>query len=295
MLKTITMALLVSIGTVAALPVLAAERQVSFEVGGQRVAGTLVLPNEVERPPVVLMLHGFGGTRNEWTTAHVPKGLFGQAADTLAQRGIASLRIDFRGSGKSEGKFADVTVDGEVKDAVTALAFLHASKDIDSQRISVLGMSLGGAVASAVAAQEGNELRSVVLWNPGINLPGAFTALIGLDEVKKGLSAGDQPVDMPLPNDTKLTLKGEFFQSLYRIIPTAEITRYAGPLLVMVGTKDTLVFPQPLSAEAFLSYHHGEHELWQRPVDHGFDVERSSDTVSALIDGTGDFLQKHFK
>lgn len=292
MLKTIVVALLASIGT--ALPVLAAERQVSFEVDGQRVEGTLVLPDEVEHPPVVLMLHGFGGTLNEWTSSHVPKGLFGQAADTLAQRGIASLRVDFRGSGTSEGTLADVTVNSEVKDAIAALEFLRSGEDIDSQRISVLGMSLGGVVASAVAAREGDHLRSVVLWNPGINLPAAFIALVGLEEVKKGLSGGDQPVDISLPNGNKLALRREFFESLYEVVPAAEIGRYAGPLLVMIGTKDNLVFPQPVSAKAFLSYHPGQHELWQRPVDHGFDVEQTSEAVSALIDGTGDFLQKNF-
>jgi pimeloyl-ACP methyl ester carboxylesterase len=292
MLKTIIVALLASIGT--APFTLAAERQINFEVDGQRVEGTLMLPDEVEHPPIVLMLHGFGGTRNEWTSSHVPKGLFGQAAETLAQRGIASLRIDFRGSGASEGKLADVTVNGEVKDAIAAMEFLRSRDDIDSQRISVLGMSLGGVVASAVAARQGDHIRSVVLWNPGVNLPAAFTALVGLGEVRKGLAGGDQPVDISLPNGSKIALRSEFFESLYEVVPAAEISRYAGPLLVMIGTKDDLVFPQPVSIEAFLSYHPGQHELWQRPVDHGFNVEQTSQTVSALIDDTGDYLQKNF-
>src|SRR5690606_24085540 len=119
-----------------------------------------------------------------------------------------------------------------VKDAIAAMEFLRSRDDIDSQRISVLGMSLGGVVASAVAARQGDHIRSVVLWNPGVNLPAAFTALVGPGEVRKGLAGGDQPVDISLPNGSKIALRSEFFESLYEVVPAAEISRYAGPLLV---------------------------------------------------------------
>ncbi|RZS79820.1 hypothetical protein EV217_3823 [Phyllobacterium myrsinacearum] len=293
--NTIIIAFLASLVALVSQPALADEKDVSFKVDGQVVHGTLALPDGIKAPPVVLMLHGFGGTRDEWTSPYVPKGLFGQAAETLARGGVASLRIDFRGSGSSEGKFEDMTVNTEIQDAIAALTFLSSSPDVDRKRISVLGMSLGGVVASAVAAQRGEDLRSVVLWNPGINLPAAFAALVGLDQVRKGLSGGDNPVEIALPNGKSLNLKRTFFESLYRIVPAAEISRYNGPLLVMVGTKDDLVFPQPVSAEALLSYHPGTHVLWQRPVDHGFDVEKDGKTVSVLIDGTLDFLREHFK
>jgi pimeloyl-ACP methyl ester carboxylesterase len=90
-------------------------------------------------------------------------------------------------------------------------------------------------------------------------------------------------------------LRSAFFKSLYAIVPAAEIEKYRGPLLLAVGTKDTIVYPQPVSAEALLSYHHGPHVLWTRPVDHGFDVERSAKTVDALIEETTEFVLEHSK
>jgi uncharacterized protein len=274
----------------------AAEKTVSFTVDGQKIVGTLDLPDDVRKPPVVLMLHGFTGNRNEWTSSAVPQGLFGRCAPVLAGKGVASLRIDFRGSGESDGKFADMTVDSEIADALAAIDFLRSRSDVDSQRMSVLGMSLGGAVATAVAGRTTHPLRSVVLWNPGINLPAAFTSIYGEETMKAGLDSGDQAISVTMKGGGKTVfLKSAFFKSLYTVVPAAEIEKYRGPLLLAVGTQDPIVFPQPVSAESLLSYHHGPHELWTRPVDHGFGLEQSSETVDALIQETSDFVLRHSK
>ncbi|PQV43268.1 S9 family peptidase [Paraburkholderia sp. BL21I4N1] len=274
----------------------AAETAISFTVDGQKISGTLELPENVQTPPVILMLHGFTGTRNEWSSPVVKDGLFGRGAKALSEKGVASLRIDFRGSGESDGKFEDMTVDSEIKDALAALDFLSSRHDIDSRRISVVGMSLGGAVATAVAGRTTHPLRSVVLWNPGINLPAAFTSIYGEDVMKAGLGSGDQAIAVTMRGGGKtVKLKSAFFKSLYTTVPAAEIEKYRGPLLLAVGTKDTIVFPQPLAAEGLLSYHHGPHVLWTRPVDHGFDVEQSAKTVDALIEETTDFVLEHSK
>ena len=101
----------------------AAEIAVTFEVHGQRIAGVLDIPVGVKHPPVVLMLHGYTGTRNEWSSKAVPEGLFGRCALAMQNKGIASLRFDFRGSGESDGKFEDMTVESEITDALAAIDF----------------------------------------------------------------------------------------------------------------------------------------------------------------------------
>jgi hypothetical protein len=89
---------------------LAAEKTISFEVGGEKVVGTMNLPDGVEKPPVILLLHGFTGSRDELEIPSVKEGVFARAARMWAENGIASLRIDFRNSGDSDGDFADTTV-----------------------------------------------------------------------------------------------------------------------------------------------------------------------------------------
>lgn len=66
-----------------------------------RIQGTLAAPDDTEPKALVLMLHGYTGARNE------NGGMFRRTAHAFAEYGIATLRIDFIGSGQSDGKWAD--------------------------------------------------------------------------------------------------------------------------------------------------------------------------------------------
>ncbi|WP_027664873.1 alpha/beta hydrolase family protein [Rhizobium leguminosarum] len=272
----------------------ATETIVKLKVEGQTIVATMVTPGDVAKPPVVLMLHGFTGSRNEWSSDAVKEGLFGRAAPVLAKNGIASLRIDFRGSGESDGKFEDMTVETEITDAQAALNFLSTNDSVDGKRISLMGMSLGGAVTAAVAGRTKTPLRSVVLWNPGINLPAAFISIFGEKQMAEAVKAGGNVYPAKRVGDGKeIPLKGRFFESLYAVQPAGEISRYKGPLFLAVGTRDSIVFPQPVLAKSLLSYHDGPEELWTESVDHGFGVERSAETVDKLISATVAFLKSN--
>jgi pimeloyl-ACP methyl ester carboxylesterase len=270
----------------------AEDRPVSISVDGENVAGTLSLPDGVVDPPVVLMLHGFGGTRNEWTTPIVKEGMFTRAARGINARGIATLRIDFRGSGLSDGKFQDMTVEGEVKDALAALAWLKTQPSVDAKHISVMGMSLGGAVATAVAGRTHDSVKSLILWNPGIDLALAFTRMFGPAAMESGVAAGDEVRTLsPLIGAGSITLRGRFFAGLYAFVPSAELAQYHGPVLLAVGTADTIVTPQPILAKSLLAYHHGPAELWTRPVGHDFGIMSEDKTIDELIAKTAEFLK----
>jgi dienelactone hydrolase len=272
-----------------------AEQRVGFTVDGQKVVGTLNLPDGVEKPPVVLLLHGFTGSRDELAIPAVKEGVFRRAARMWAGRGIASLRIDFRGNGDSEGAFADMTLGGQVKDALAALDFLAAEGEVDKDRMALVGWSMGGAVGAAVAGRTTHRLTSVSLWAPGTNMPASIALLLGPDIVRKGLASGDRPVTAKLPWGVEVSLKQAFFDSLYAIDPVAEIGRYKGPLLVAVGTKDTVVFPQPEAGQVLLDYHDGPEELWVRPMDHAFNAFEGVEMVDELIAKTGSFIAAAMK
>ncbi len=69
----------------------------------------------------------------------------------LVRRGMASLRFNFRGVGRSQGRFAGGV--GEQEDAEAALSFLAEQAEIDPSRLGIMGYSFGGMVALAVAAR----------------------------------------------------------------------------------------------------------------------------------------------
>lgn len=132
---------------------------VVLENNGQKIFGILHTPKGITRPPCVLVCHGLGGHKTGRYRVYV------DLAEALVAAGIAVFRFDFRGSGDSEGSFGDMTLTGEVSDALVALKYLQGEKKIDNHRIGVFGRSLGGAVAVISSAKFG-AAKSLALWSP---------------------------------------------------------------------------------------------------------------------------------
>lgn len=288
------LALTVALASVPALAG-AAEERVTFSVEGMTVVGTLNLPDGIENPPAILLLHGFTGSRDELEIPAVKEGIYARAARTWAADGIASLRIDYRYNGESDGEFADSTLHAHVADGLAALDWLAKSGRVDASRLALVGWSMGGAVGAAVAARSSHSLDAVALWAPGTNMASAIALMFGAEKFKEGLASAGEPVKVALPWGAEIALKSGFFESLYAIDPVAEITRYAGPLFVAVGTKDDVVFPQPISGQVLLDYHTGTEELFVREMDHVFNAFAGVEQVDELIAATGGFIKAQLR
>ena len=135
------------------------ETALGFHVQGVRVSGTIHLPSGTNKVPAVVMCHGFTGSKLE---AHF---IFVKTARALAAAGIAAYRFDFRCSGESGGSFQDMTITGEIADALKAVSQISRHRRIDSKRLGLLGLSLGGLVAANAATRE-TKIRSLALWCP---------------------------------------------------------------------------------------------------------------------------------
>ena len=132
------------------------EKQIHFTVEGQRLYGMLHLPEGKGPFPALSMYHGFTGQRIE------PHRLFVKTARKLAIEGFVVLRFDFRGSGESQGDFRDMTISDEIRDALASLDFLTSQPEVNPNRLGVLGLSMGGFVASHVASQS-SRVKALVL------------------------------------------------------------------------------------------------------------------------------------
>jgi pimeloyl-ACP methyl ester carboxylesterase len=278
-------------------PVRAAAKQknISFQVDGQRVVGTLEVPDGVVKPAVILLLHGFKGSRNELEIPSLKEGVFTRAANAWAGQGLASLRIDFRGGGDSEGSFEDTTISGQVKDALAAIEFLRTEKSIDPKRMALVGWSQGGAVAAIAAGRTKRRLAAVALWNPVTSPALTAEAVLSPDVVKTGLASAGRSTVVKLPWGAEVSLRTAYFEDLFTVDPVADLAKYAGPIFVAVGTQDTVIYPQPQLGQLLLTYHRGAGELWVRPMDHVFNVFEETHTVDELIEATGAFLAKHLR
>jgi len=122
---------------------------------GYDLAGTLTRPVLNRTVAVVVTISGSGPQERDSRISLVPGyALFRDIADSLARRGIATLRYDDRGIGESGGieSVSTATSADFADDARSAVAWLAKRPDIDSTRIALLGHSEGGIIAPMVAA-----------------------------------------------------------------------------------------------------------------------------------------------
>jgi alpha/beta superfamily hydrolase len=85
------------------------------------------------------------------------------ACRALTDRGIAALRFNFRGVGRSDGAFDHGK--GERDDVRAALSQLSDQPEVDAKRVGLIGYSFGATVAAEVA---GGQLRGFALISPPI-------------------------------------------------------------------------------------------------------------------------------
>jgi alpha/beta superfamily hydrolase len=274
-----------------ATPALAAEETVTIDTPLGPVIGTLETPAG-DPAPVVLLLHGFTGTRDELPVATTDEGVFSRTARLLAEQGFASLRIDFRGSGESPGSFADTTFEGQVADGLAALDWLEASPAVDGQRLGLIGWSQGGLVATAVAGRS-DKPDALVLWAAVADPEATFGGILGVETIPKGLEAGDAALPVTLPWGAEIELKRGFFESITTFDPPAELASFAGPLLIAHGTEDTTVLPT--AVDSFLAAHEGEEATWIAEMDHVFNAFTGPDTLDQMVGETVVFLKPHLQ
>ncbi len=172
-------------------------------VDGQKIALVLHLPDRTPAPCVVAC-HGLGASKDSDKYL-----LLGRE---FPKEGFALARLDFRGSGESDGNYADSTVESRVRDLRAVLDFV-GEHPASNGRLGLLGSSMGGYVALLVAATRPGPLP-VVTWNAPATLRelardesrdiGGLGAAL-LTELRTG-----RHVDAPAGVPFCLTIQGEW-------------------------------------------------------------------------------------
>lgn len=207
---------------------------VVFENEGQKIFGVIHKPITSKPVPGVVICHGFAGNKIGKYRIYV------SIAQQLAQAGIATLRLDFRGSGESEGEFSEMTIDGEVSDTLKGLDYLRSLPEIDPNRVGLIGNSFGGAVAT-LAAQRDQQVRSLALLAP----------LFNSDQWRqKWESLKGNMAEPSAQREMQRILEGNspgpaFYHSFFQLnleVPLTQLKKV--PLLLVYSEKDERVGPE---------------------------------------------------
>ncbi|WP_414664972.1 alpha/beta hydrolase family protein [Horticoccus sp. 23ND18S-11] len=212
-------------GSAATVRAAANEVQVTPEVGAIWEA-----PERAWSGSTVLLLHGFADDRDG--AGDLTKRL----AIALAESGIASLRINFRGEGDRLRTKIESTLTSRVEDTAAAHAFVIRQAGVDPKRIGVVGWSLGAATAIVTGAQSPAWFKSMVLWSsPSGDL---FAQLTAKDPGKAALRDGQATED--IPGWKAITTQRSYYESFRGVNLDEKLARYPGAFLAVRGTMDFL-------------------------------------------------------
>jgi pimeloyl-ACP methyl ester carboxylesterase len=129
------------------------------------LSGTLTLPSDSGKFPVVILVSGSGPqNRDSEIFGHKP---FAVIADHLAKQGIGSFRYDERGVGRSSGEFQGADLEDLYSDLTAVVEVIQERKEVS--KLGILGHSEGGILAPKFASQNKKQIEFVVMMGaPGM-------------------------------------------------------------------------------------------------------------------------------
>ncbi|MEW2483489.1 alpha/beta hydrolase [Mycobacterium sp. NPDC049093] len=166
-----------------------------FQAAGDGFAGP-------EGRPVVVMAHGFGGTKDSGLQPF---------AERFSAAGLDAVAFDYRGFGASEGQpRQSVSVERQMADYGAAIAAAQRLPGVDRRRVVLWGSSFSGSHVLRVAAQC-TDVAAVIGMTPLTSGLAASRAAVAHRDVASALrwtvagvksrvavAAGRQPTLMPL-------------------------------------------------------------------------------------------------
>ncbi|MES2148339.1 MAG: alpha/beta hydrolase [Pseudomonadota bacterium] len=271
-------ALLLLVLCSTAAPSQAAEQRVTI---APEVSGAWLTPDGLWDGRTVLMLHGFAGDMDG------AGDLSKRMAERLAQQGIASLRINFRGEGDRLRSKIESTLQTRVADTEAAYAFLTKQQGVRGGQSAVLGWSLGATTALVVGGLHPQWFRSMVLWSTPSGEQ--FAPMTASPVAQKALREGI--VTDVVPGWKTIVTKREFYESFRGVDLDQSLAKYPGAFLTIRGSKDYL----PQRDAQLLKIAPGKHKeaALIGDADHVFNVfEPGSEAPQRVLDLTAAWLAR---
>lgn len=242
------------------------DESVRMPANGFTLVGTLSRPaagaTKGAKLPAVILVGTTGATDRDETRAGIP--ILGRLASALADAGFLVVRYDQRGVGQSGGRAESAETGDYAEDVRAVVRFMRRRKDVDRERLSVLGYDQGGSVAMTAAARD-EDIEALVL----AATPGMTGADLVLEQQRAALAKMDLPeaekerrIDLQrrineavvagrgwedIPPAMRRQAETESFRSLLTFDPAVPMKRLRQPVLVLHGGLD-----------AELGVHHAE-------------------------------------
>lgn len=243
------------------------QNPITLEHNGMTLRGMEHIPDAPGPVPAVLIFHGYTGSK---LGSHRQ---FLKLSRKLEALGVASFRFDFMGSGESDGDFEDMTVSGELSDANAILDFVKKDPRIDSSRVSLVGHSMGGLVASLLAGDRAEEIYKLILMAPA----GTMYEMI------KDMAAHMQAQGLTSFDDAGNVVGMQFAEDLKTIDVFGRAGHFGGEVLIVHGVKDESVPYQVANIYQEKAYEGRAKIRFIEEADHSFNKHEWEQEVITTI------------
>ncbi|MCQ6264466.1 alpha/beta fold hydrolase [Fictibacillus sp. WQ 8-8] len=195
---------------------------------GKRLTATVHYPKSVlsknKISPAVIICHGFTSNR-----IGVDR-LFVKTAQQLSSNGFVVVRFDYSGCGESEGNYGENSFEDLIDQTYAAVSFALELPNVDSDQITLLGHSLGGAVAVHSAARD-ERVKQLILWSAVGRPFDDIVNIVGEEEYSHLFIKG-------FVDHLGYSLTTKFLQSLKNSNPLDQLSQFSGDVLLVHGTDD---------------------------------------------------------
>ena len=235
-------------------------KSIKFSIPNQQselLDARLDLPTNNSATKYAIICHCFTCTKETITTSRISRG--------LAQHGMAILRFDFTGLGKSQGDFSDSNFTSMINDILSVNEFMQ--KHYQPANI-LLGHSMGGTAALS-ASTEIETCESVIT----IASPSQPSHVLHhFDKALAELETGQN--SEIIVASTAYPVKPQFVTDVRNYDLQKNLSGFNKNLLRIRAGKDTLVADK--DADEIIKYTTGQHEL--------FDIDNADHLFSNRVD-----------
>ncbi|UDM79872.1 alpha/beta hydrolase family protein [Vagococcus fluvialis] len=252
------------------------------------IPASIVLPVDTSKEvPLVVLAHGFMGSRDE-------AGGFTEVSEKLAENGIASIRIDFPGCNESTEPTTAYSMKNNTDDVMSAINYMKENYKINSDKIGMLGYSMGGRITSLVSKEI--ELDTIVLWAPLISKTweGTLEGELLNNKLTEATKSGESTIEF-FGNDISISL--DLLQDLNNDQSLLNISEYKGNALLITGGKDNVVLPSVTDNVADKLGQVANFEtITLDNVGHGMGIyEEDRESQNKLVESSSDFFVNYLK
>jgi len=249
------------------------ERKVStLNEYNEKLIGIKTIPSiKKEKHPTVLLVHGFGVTKEEG-------GMFDELTKNLVDAEFLVYRFDFSGRGESEGDYSETSLTKQKSDLLKIVEFVKSQKKVDVSRIGILAQSFGTAVTVALKPKVKTVILMGSVAHPQLVLGEPFKWEI-LD--KNGTSKKVKS------NGEIIFIKSQFWKDMDNYDLLKSISKINCPILFIHGSLDDRM---PLSEmeSYFKNANEPKEKIIIEGADHGLRPHRTKMYKIAV-----DWFKKH--